>query len=148
VLATVAEIITLDAALTVSDGEARAGVRRRATVLADAMEAAIGALYLDGGIEPARRFVRTAWEQVMQAQAEPPKDAKTALQEWAQGRGMPLPDYQVISCDGPPHAPIFVISVSVDGRTGTGTAGNKRAAEQAAAILLLEHLGASLGRQP
>jgi ribonuclease-3 len=142
VLAAVAEDIAWPEALNVSDGEDRAGVRRRATVLADAMEAAIGAMYLDGGIEPARRFVRRAWHDVITAQAQPPKDAKTALQEWAQGRGLKLPDYQIESREGPPHAPIFVISVTVDGRTGTGTAGSKRAAEQAAAIDVLGQLGA------
>jgi ribonuclease-3 len=142
VLAAVAEEIALPDALNVSDGEARAGVRRRATVLADAMEAAIGAMYLDGGIEPARRFVRCAWDAVMRAQAQPPKDAKTALQEWAQGRAQPLPEYHVESREGPPHAPVFCISVTVDGRTGSGTAGSKRAAEQAAALDLLARLGA------
>ncbi len=144
VLAGVADEISLSDTLTVSEGEARAGVKRRATVLADAMEAAIGAIYLDAGIEPARTFVRRAWDSVMTAQATPPKDAKTALQEWAQGRGLKLPDYDVSSREGPPHAPVFVISVTVDGRTGSGTAGNKRAAEQAAALSLLAQLGAPL----
>jgi ribonuclease-3 len=147
VLAGVAEEVLLPDALNVSEGETRAGVRRRATVLADAMEAALGALYLDGGIEPARRFVRRAWEAVMTAQSIPPKDAKTALQEWAQGRGLPLPDYQICSREGPPHAPVFVISVTVDGQTGVGTAGSKRAAEQAAALSLLAQLGAKLPAQ-
>ncbi|MCW3476155.1 ribonuclease III [Rhodovastum sp. RN2-1] len=142
VLATIAEASGLPAVLSVAPGESRAGVRRRATVLADAMEAAIGALYLDGGIEPARRFVRRAWDTAMTAQAAPPKDAKTALQEWAQGRGHDLPAYKVVSREGPPHAPVFVISVTVDGRTGTGTAGTKRAAEQDAASDLLGKLGA------
>jgi ribonuclease-3 len=142
VLAAVAEEIGLPEALNVSEGEARAGVRRRATVLADAMEAAIGAMFFDGGLEPARRFVRKAWAAVMIAQAEPPKDAKTALQEWAQARGFPLPLYQVDVREGPPHAPVFVISVTVDGRTGTGTGSSKRAAEQAAAVHLLGQVGA------
>jgi len=142
VLAAVAEDIGLPEALNVSEGEARAGVRRRATVLADAMEAAIGAMYFDGGLDPARRFVRKAWAAVMSAQAEPPKDAKTALQEWAQARGLPLPGYQIEARDGPPHAPVFVISVTVDQRTGTGTGRSKRAAEQAAAIDLLGQFGA------
>lgn len=142
VLAAVAEEIGLPAALNVSEGEARAGVRRRATVLADAMEAAIGAVYFDGGLDPARRFVRKAWTAVMTAQAEPPKDAKTALQEWAQARGFPLPGYQIDARDGPPHAPIFVISVTVNQLTGTGTGSSKRAAEQAAAVHLLQQLEA------
>src|SRR3954447_2844676 len=70
VLASVAERIGLAAALSVSPGEARAGVTRRATVLADALEAALGALYLDGGLDVARAFVRRAWHDAMMAQAE------------------------------------------------------------------------------
>ena len=142
VLAAVAEACGLPAAISVSPGESRAGVRQRATVLADAMEAGIGALYLDGGIDAARRFVRQAWDDAMVGQAAPPKDSKTALQEWAQGRGLPLPDYKQVSRDGPPHAPNFVIAVTVRDKIGTGTAGTKRAAEQAAATDLLTKLNA------
>jgi ribonuclease-3 len=142
ILAAIADAAGLPAVLSVAPGESRAGVRKRATVLADAMEAAIGAVFLDGGLEPARRFVRGAWEAAMVAQAAPPKDSKTALQEWAQGRGRPLPAYVVASREGPPHAPVFVVTVEVDGRIGTGTAGTKRAAEQDAATDLLGKLTA------
>jgi ribonuclease-3 len=142
VLATIAETVGLPATLSVAPGESRAGVRLRATVLADAMEAAIGALYLDGGLVPARDFVRRAWEPAMIGQAAPPKDAKTGLQEWAQGRGLDLPSYLVASREGPPHAPVFVITVTIAGQTGTGTAGTKRAAEQDAAADLLIKLSA------
>jgi ribonuclease-3 len=140
VLATVAEAIGLGAALDVAPGEARAGVKRQATVLADALEAALGALYMDGGLAPARTFVRRAFGAAMTAQAEPPKDAKTGLQEWAQGRGLPLPEYIIASREGPSHAPVFVVTVTVAGTTGSGTAGSKRAAEQAAATDLLGQL--------
>lgn len=140
VLADIAEKAGLPAVLTVSAGEARAGIRRRATVLADAVEAAIGALYVDGGIAAARGFVRRAWDDAMCGQAAPPKDAKTALQEWAQRRGLALPAYLVSSREGPPHAPAFVIAVTVAAHTGTGAAGTKRAAEQAAAADLLAQL--------
>lgn len=140
VLASVAESIGLGGALAVSPGEARAGVKQRATVLADALEAALGALFLDGGLDSARAFVRRAWEQAMAAQSQPPKDAKTALQEWAQKRGLELPDYTIAERSGPPHAPAFTVTVSVDGRSGTGTAGTKRAAEQLAAEDLLREL--------
>jgi ribonuclease-3 len=142
VLAAVAEEIGLGETLSVAPGEARAGVRRRATVLADALEAALGALYLDGGIESAREFVRRAWDGVMTRQEEPPKDAKTALQEWVQARSLGLPEYVVASRAGPPHAPEFVVTVTVGGLSGSGTAGNKRAAEQLAAENLLRVLGA------
>ncbi len=140
VLAVIADTAGLPAVLAVAPGESRAGVRRRATVLADAVEAVIGALYLDGGIETARVFVRAAWNDVMCGQEVPPKDAKTALQEWAQGRGHPLPAYLVASREGPSHAPVFVITVTVAGQTGTGTGAAKRAAEQEAATDLLGKL--------
>lgn len=140
VLAHVADQIGLGEALSVAPGEVRAGVRRRATVLADALEAALGAIFLDGGLEPAREFVRRVWAEAMTAQAEPPKDAKTALQEWAQKRGFDLPDYIVSDRSGPPHAPVFVVTVAVDQYQGLGTAGNKRAAEQLAAENLYRSL--------
>ena len=140
VLAAIAEQSGLPAILAVAPGESRAGVRRRATVLADATEATLGALYLDGGITAARRFVRRAWDPAMTGQADPPKDAKTALQEWAQQRGLPLPEYTVANRQGPSHAPVFAIAVTVANHTGTGTAGTKRAAEQEAANTLLGKL--------
>jgi ribonuclease-3 len=69
----------------------------------------------------------------MTAQQDPPKDAKTALQEWAQKRGLDLPSYAVSDRSGPPHAPVFVVTVTVGDSSGQGTAGSKRAAEQLAA---------------
>jgi ribonuclease-3 len=140
VLASVAEAVGLGADLAVAPGEARAGVKRRGTVLADALEAALGALYLDGGLEVARGFVRKAWGEPMAAQVDPPKDAKTTLQEWAQKRGRELPVYTVTNRFGPPHAPEFVVTVTVGDAQGLGTAGSKRAAEQLAAEALLREL--------
>jgi ribonuclease-3 len=139
-LAVIAEQIGLPRILSIAPNEAKAGVGRLATVLADGLEAMIGALYLDGGLEPARRFVRGAWESHIDAQVAPPKDPKTELQEWALARGLALPLYHVDSREGPSHAPVFAISVTVDGRTGTGSAGSKRAAERAAAADLLGQL--------
>jgi ribonuclease-3 len=142
ILATIAARLMLPAVLAVAPGEARAGVRKRASVLADAMEAAIGALYLDGGLAAARDFVRAAYAPIMAAQGAPPKDAKTALQEWAQARGLPIPVYTVTGRDGPPHAPEFEITVTItaDAAAGRGRAGTKQAAEQAAAADLLIRL--------
>jgi len=140
VLAALAQEIGLNVALSVAPGEARAGVRRKATVLADALEAAIGALYLDGGLDTARQFVRRVWTGPMDLQSEPPKDPKTALQEWAQARGLALPSYALEDRHGPAHAPVFRVIASVEGISGSGTAGNKRAAEQLAAADLLAKL--------
>ena len=113
VLAEVAEAIGLGEALSVSPGEARAGVRRRATVLADALEAALGALYLDGGLEPARAF-RAARLGGRDEPAETSRRRmpRRRLQEWVQARGLGLPDYMVASRAGPPHAPEFVVTVA------------------------------------
>ncbi len=140
VLAEIAEAAGLSAALSIGPGEARAGVGQLATVLADAMEAAIGAMYLDSGLEPARRFVREAWLPVMEGMALPPKDPKTALQEWLMARGLPLPVYELARRSGPSHAPEFVMQVTGGGMAGTGTAGSKRIAERDAAADLLARL--------
>ena len=126
--------------VAVAPNEARAGVKLLPTVLADTMEAVIGAVYLDGGLEAARTLVRTAWGPAMEAQKQPPQDPKTALQEWLGARGLPLPVYTVISTEGPPHAPQFVITAEGGGKMGSGRAGTKQAAERAAAAELLGRL--------
>jgi len=141
VLALIADAAGLSAALAVGPNEARAGVGQLANVLADAMEAMIGALYLDAGLGAAQRFVRTTWQPSMDALVLPPKDPKTGLQELLMARGLELPIYQMVSRSGPPHAPEFVIGVTACGQTGTGRAGSKRAAERLAAAELLERLG-------
>jgi len=148
VLAAVAEGIGLGSVLSVAPGEARAGVKRRATVLADALEAALGAVYYDGGLDDARAVVRRAWEAPMVAQAEPPKDAKTTLQEWAQKHTRDLPVYRVVARSGPPHAPEFGVAVQVGGVQGTGTAGSKRVAEQFAAADLLQAIAKAAAKGP
>jgi ribonuclease-3 len=139
-LAEIGARLGLAAHLDVAPNEARAGVSLLPTVLADAMEAVIGAVFLDSGLEPARALVRRAWESAMEAQILPPLDPKTALQEWLGARGMPLPVYTVTSTEGPPHAPSFVVTVAGAGKAGSGRAGTKQAAERAAAIELLGKL--------
>ncbi len=145
VIADIAERLGLAELLRVAEGESRAGVRHRATVLADATEALIGALYLDAGLEPARAFVRRAWAEAMEVQQEPPKDAKTALQEYLLARGRPLPVYELSGREGPPHDPLFTVRVSAGTLEASGTAGSKRVAERNAAEALLAQLGGSAG---
>jgi ribonuclease-3 len=140
VLAEVAAAIGLDAALSVAPGEDKAGVRTRATVMADALEAAIGALYLDGGLDTARAFVRRAWHDQVERQGAPPKDFKSHLQERLHAIGTDLPQYEIAGQSGPPHAPLFTVTVRAGSLQGTGTAGSKRAAEQLAAQDLLSRL--------
>ncbi len=139
-VAAVAERIGLANALNIGANEALSGVGRLATVLADALEALLGALFLDGGLDPARAFIRRAWAEPMGAQVLPPKDAKTALQEFCLARHEPLPVYKVLSSDGPSHEPCFVIEVSAHGKSGIGRAGSKRLAERQAAAELLAKL--------
>lgn len=140
-LARVAQIIGLPEHLMLSRGEEEAGGRANPGLLADACEAVIGALFADAGFEKAQIFVRTMWTPLMDEAAAPPKDAKTALQEWAQGRGKKLPVYTTVGTEGPPHDPTFSVSVEVDGvETVVAKGASKRAAEQAAATQMLENV--------
>nr|WP_295746147.1 ribonuclease III [uncultured Acidocella sp.] len=139
-LAAVAEAHNVGAMLNVAPGEAKRGVSTQPNVLADAVEAMIGALYLDAGLEAARAFVHRVLADAVEAQAAPPKDPKTALQEWALKRGQILPLYETLEQSGPSHAPLFVVRVSVGEESATAQAGAKRAAEQEAARLLLGQL--------
>lgn len=141
-LAGIAERAGLSGALAVAPGEARAGVPTQATVLADATEALLGALYLDAGLDPARRFVRMAWGDELERHGLPPKDPKMRLQELLMARGRALPEYTIVSRDGPPHAPRFRIAVSGLGETGEGEGTTKRLAERAAAAALLAKIAA------
>jgi ribonuclease-3 len=141
-LASVAEALGVATALRILNAEERSGVRNRASVLADAVEALLGAVYLDGGLDPARQLVRREWAPLLEASAKPPVSPKTRLQEWTLGRGLGLPDYVLVSTSGPSHQPVFVVRVLAAGLDAEGTGENKRAAEQAAAARLLEVLGA------
>ncbi len=139
--AIVARAAGLGPHIRLSASEAGSGGRDKAGILADACEAVIGAIYLDGGLDAARRFVREHWQPMMADLAVAPRDAKTALQEWTQGRGLGMPSYELVGRSGPDHAPSFRVraAVAVGGREaaaeGEGT--SKRAAEQAAAETLL-----------
>ncbi|MDR3425077.1 MAG: ribonuclease III [Alphaproteobacteria bacterium] len=111
--------------------------RKNIATLPDAMEAVIGALYLDGGYAPARDFIHKYWQRDI-AVSETPADPKTTLQEWAQKQGLPLPVYRVVKNSGPPHAPKFMIEVSVKGFPPEQAEGNsKRDAQKLAAGKLL-----------
>ncbi len=138
-LAEVAGKIGLGDALHLSKGEETGGGRSNPSLLADACEAVIGALYLDGGFSAAQSMIERFWTPMMTQPVKPPKDAKTALQEWAQAMARPLPAYRVVSQDGPDHDPLFVVEVTVEGFAPVASNGpTKRAAEQNAAKTLLE----------
>ena len=140
-LAEVARALDLGMFLHLSRGEADGGGRDNPTVLADVCEAVIGAMYRDSGLEAARGFVEPTWEPLVAQDRKPPQDSKTALQEWAQGRGLPLPSYTVVDRSGPPHDPRFTVEAAVDGYPGArGQGRSKRLAEQDAATQLLQRL--------
>jgi ribonuclease-3 len=132
-LATVASEIGLVSFLQVLGGAANENI------LADAMEAIIGAVFLDGGYEPAENIVLTLWGNNITRMSEIYADPKTELQEWAQGRGLPLPSYEIITRYGPDHAPVFEIELTVKGQEKIlATGASRRAAEKEAARLLLQ----------
>ena len=140
-LARVAETIGLGRYLILSRSEAAGGAATNPGILADACEALIAAIYIDGGFAAASTFVRRFWEPLIDEMEEPPRDPKTALQEWAQARGLALPAYELVATSGPDHAPLFTVQASVVGADPTtATASSKRSAEVKAAAMLLDQL--------
>jgi ribonuclease III len=110
-------------------------------VLGDVCEALIGALHLDGGIDVAEAFVRRVWAPHMALDARAPKHPKSALQEWANGRGLRSPEYAIVDRSGPQHAPVFRVRVTVRGQDPVEAEGsNKQEAETAAAQAMLDKL--------
>ena len=132
--------VGIDAALTLAGAAANEGM------VADATEAVIAALYLDGGYPAAATFIEHHWRPLINRSDVPPRDAKTALQEWSQAQGLGLPNYRDIARQGPDHQPLFTIEVTVSGhQPATAQGSNKRTAEQEAASALLEQLGITDG---
>lgn len=134
--------------LMLSESEAVSGGRLKATILADAVEAVLGAVFLEAGYNKARDVVRRLWENEEVSFGHAAADPKSALQEWAQGQGLALPTYVEVERTGPDHAPSFTSEVRIKGRSparGQGT--SKRAAEQAAASVMLEREGVMEKRQ-
>lgn len=129
--------------LNLSDSEAESGGRDKETILADACEAILAAVFIEAGFDAARKVVRKHWTPLVATQArEPAADAKSTLQEWAQAQGLPVPVYKEIKREGPDHAPLFTAEVRIDHRrTSVGSGANKRAAEQEAATALLVKSG-------
>ncbi len=131
-------------ALRLSASASKVGARKSDAVLGDACEALIAALYIDGGLETAKAFFETFWtEEFADLDAPRTKDPKTQLQEWAQGLGLPLPQYGIVGREGPPHAPVFTVEVEVKGFAAErGEGGSRQAAEKSAAqIMLLKREG-------
>jgi ribonuclease-3 len=139
--AEVAGEIGLGDVIKLGRSETMTGGRRKAALLADGMEAVIAAVYLDAGFPAAKALVLRLWGARVGRVAEDARDPKTALQEWAQARGMPPPAYEEVARTGPDHAPEFTIRARLrDGAEAEARAGSKRAAEQEAARALLSRL--------
>jgi len=137
--ADVARQVDLGAVLKLGRSEMKTGGRRKEALLADAMEAVIAAVYQDGGFEAARDVILRLWGKRVNNVADDARDAKTALQEWAQARGETPPQYVEVARTGPDHQPIFTIEARLSsGPSEQATAGSKRQAEQAAASALLK----------
>ena len=140
----IATRLRLSEALRLGEGESKSGGKQRPSILADALEAVLVAVYLDAGYVAAQEVVHRLFQSVeinptMQAAA---KDPKTALQEWLQGRKMKLPQYQVVATLGEAHRQTFEVEchIAESGQTARGSGPSRRAAEQAAAATMLEQL--------
>lgn len=142
--AAVAREVGLGDILKLGRSEMLSGGRRKDALLGDAIEAVIAAVFLDAGYEAARGVVHRLWAGRLSDVAEDARDAKSALQEWAQARGLPPPDYTEEGREGPDHKPVFTVAVRLStGETVAAKAGSKRVAEQEAAAALLTMLGTS-----
>lgn len=134
--------------LLLGEGEMRSGGQKRPSILADALEAVIGAVYLDAGFAAAQALVQRLYQAV---QINPEmeaigKDPKTELQEWLQGRRMKLPSYRVVATIGAAHKQSFDVECEIPelNRAERGLGGSRRAAEQAAATAMLQYLKATV----
>ena len=142
-----ARAMDLGPAMRLGNSEVHGGGRRRVAILADVCEALIGAIFVDGGYPAASAVIERLWSARMRTPARPLRDSKTALQEWAQARGLPTPAYREVARTGPDHDPEFRVMVELpDLMPAEGSGRSKRAAEQAAAAAMLSHAGVQLDR--
>ena len=140
--AEVARAVDLGTYLILGSGEDSREGRSKTSILADACEALLGAIFIDQGFLIARDFIYREWASLLANSDANSRDPKSTLQEWAQGRNLALPCYKLVSRAGPDHAPEFTVEVSIDGvESGCGKGTSKRSAEQAAAQFVLVREG-------
>lgn len=140
-LAEIATEIGLGQYIILSDAERGAGGSKKENILADCLEAMIGAVFLDAGLSACETLVDNLWGERFFEMKAPPLHPKTRLQEWAQGAGLPLPNYQISGQQGPDHAPVFEVRLSVKGFDEVRAQGRSRQeAEKEAARIFLEQL--------
>ncbi|MDB2414906.1 ribonuclease III [Rickettsiales bacterium] len=135
----VAKELNIGKYINMTQGEESTGGRSNLSNIENALEALIGALYVDGGITEAKIFIKKHWKDIIDQMKVPPKEHKTSLQEWAQGNGLPIPEYNVVEISGPSHSPSFIVEVYVQGFDPVRAKGkNKKKAEKEAAKELLK----------
>jgi ribonuclease-3 len=142
-LARVAAELELGRHIRLGASAASSGGHRRASILADALEAVLGAVHQDGGLEAARAVITRLWrESIDTLEPDTLKDAKTMLQEWLQGRALPLPDYEVVRTEGAEHQKIYEVHCRVvcETEAAVGIDRSRKLAEKAAAAAMLERL--------
>ena len=138
--AEIAKQIQLGKALIIAPSEEENGGRTKETILGNACEAIIAAIYLDSNFETAKEIVLQLWESII-TRPVPMTDNKSALQEWSQAQGLGLPKYEIVERTGPDHAPTFKVKVNIKNTEPTfGTGQSRRTAEHAAAKIMLEHI--------
>lgn len=141
-LAQIALKINLGDYIDFSDAERVAGGAENQNILSDVFEAMIGALYLDAGFSKCRELIDSLWEDSFYDMKAPPQHPKTELQEWAQAKALPLPEYNIVKQEGPDHAPVFHVELTVQGHGPViARASSRQEAEKKAASLFLQQIG-------
>ncbi|MBL8642174.1 MAG: ribonuclease III [Alphaproteobacteria bacterium] len=140
-LAKTARELDIPGVVIASSAELASGGNKQDNLLADCMEAIIGAIFIDNGYIPCQEVITSLWGDKIYTLSQPPVDSKTALQEWAQARGLPIPIYEITERSGPDHAPQFKVRVTIEGQTQIDAVGSsRRAAEKLAAQMMLDYL--------
>jgi ribonuclease-3 len=137
-LAEIAKELNLGDFVILSDAERKSGGSENDNILADLTEAVTAAIYLDGGFNAAETFFSAALGDRLHKMAEPPRDSKTALQEWSQAQNLGLPIYEVVGQSGPDHSPEFTVEVTLSGQPSqrASSTSKKRAEKDAAQAML------------
>lgn len=140
-LAKIARDLDVPGIVIASSAELASGGNKQDNLLADCMEAIIGAIFIDKGYVPCQEVITSLWGDRIYTLSQPPVDSKTALQEWAQARGLPIPAYEIIERSGPDHAPQFKIRVTLQGiEPVEAVGGTRRTAEKQVAQVMLDNL--------
>lgn len=143
-LAKIAREIDLGRFVQFSEAERVAGGADNENILADVFESLVGALYLDSNLEVCRNFIGNLWADHFFTMEKPPQHPKTTLQEWAQSQGLPLPTYEITGQKGPDHAPVFTVTLSLEGYSSVEADGaSRQKAEKQAARRFLEQIGSA-----